>query len=153
MHLFCVCTHTVAQLFRPLPHPLPPFFLFVFTLFRTCAVPASFDVLTFQMLASVVFPGFTINRWVAFVEYMLDASNLEAQVRGTVGGVGGWGGAGYGALFPQERLSMMVNRSAVFCLKDVPSKTFVPSVPTASVAFPGHFFYVLLVLPNVATAL
>lgn len=46
---------------------------------RACAFPASFDVLTFQMLASVVFPGFTINRWVAFVEYMLQASDLESQ--------------------------------------------------------------------------
>ncbi|CAM9825517.1 unnamed protein product [Ectocarpus fasciculatus] len=53
---------------------------------KTCALPASFDVLTFQMLASVVFPGFTINRWVAFVEYLLQASDLESQFPG----VGGW---------------------------------------------------------------
>ncbi|CAM9999083.1 unnamed protein product [Laminaria digitata] len=38
------------------------------------------------MLASVVFPGFTINRWVAFVEYLLGASDLESQFPG----VGGW---------------------------------------------------------------
>lgn len=48
---------------------------------RTCALPASFDVLTFQLLASVVFPGFTINRWVTFVEYMVQTSDLESQVR------------------------------------------------------------------------
>ena len=29
---------------------------------------------------SVVFPGFTINRWVAFVEYMIQAADLETQV-------------------------------------------------------------------------
>ncbi|CAM9622459.1 unnamed protein product [Ascophyllum nodosum] len=52
----------------------------------TCALPASFDVLTFQMLASVVFPGFTINRWVAVVDHLVSAYDLEAQVPG----VGTW---------------------------------------------------------------
>lgn len=51
---------------------------------KTCALPASFDVLTFQMLASVVFPGFTINRWVAFVTYCLDTFNVEAQFPGVM---------------------------------------------------------------------
>ena len=35
-------------------------------------------------MASVVFPGFTINRWVAFVEYMVQAANLKTQVSGVV---------------------------------------------------------------------
>ncbi|CAM9585453.1 unnamed protein product [Pylaiella littoralis] len=52
---------------------------------KACALPASFDVLTFQMLASVVFPGFTINRWVAFVEYIVQASDLESQFPGVAG--------------------------------------------------------------------
>ncbi|CAM9794000.1 unnamed protein product [Chrysoparadoxa australica] len=42
-----------------------------------CALPATFDVLTFQMLASVIFPGFTINRWVAFVGYMEETLHLQ----------------------------------------------------------------------------
>ena len=28
----------------------------------------------------MVFPGFTINRWVAFVEYISQAADLETQV-------------------------------------------------------------------------
>lgn len=43
-------------------------------------MPALFDVLTFQMLASVIFPGFTINRWVAFVTFVINATHLESQV-------------------------------------------------------------------------
>ncbi|CAM9215108.1 unnamed protein product [Discosporangium mesarthrocarpum] len=49
-----------------------------------CALPASFDVLTFQMLASVVFPGFTINRWVAFIAFMINYLDLNTQIPGLI---------------------------------------------------------------------
>mmetsp|Transcript_20408 Transcript_20408/g.30183 ORF Transcript_20408/g.30183 Transcript_20408/m.30183 type:complete len:148 (+) Transcript_20408:49-492(+) len=42
-----------------------------------CAVPATLDVLMFQMLASIVFPGFTINRWVTFVSFMEEKIGLQ----------------------------------------------------------------------------
>ncbi|CAM9389045.1 unnamed protein product, partial [Phaeothamnion confervicola] len=45
-----------------------------------CAIPACFDVLLFQMLASVIFPGFTINRWVTFVGYMEQTLHLQDSV-------------------------------------------------------------------------
>ncbi|KAG5188923.1 mitochondrial 18 KDa protein-domain-containing protein [Tribonema minus] len=42
-----------------------------------CAFPATLDVLLFQMLASVIFPGFTINRWVTFVGFLESSLNLQ----------------------------------------------------------------------------
>ena len=45
-----------------------------------CAFPATLDVLTFQLLASVALPGFTINRWVAFVTYVINTIHLQDSV-------------------------------------------------------------------------
>ena len=50
----------------------------------TCSLPATVDVLLFQMLASVVFPGFTINRWVTLVAYLESTLNLQDSLPAAV---------------------------------------------------------------------
>uniref|UniRef100_A0A6S9JYQ6 Mitochondrial fission process protein 1 n=1 Tax=Heterosigma akashiwo TaxID=2829 RepID=A0A6S9JYQ6_HETAK len=37
-----------------------------------CAIPALAEVLSFQLLASVALPGFTINRWVLFLSLLVE---------------------------------------------------------------------------------
>jgi len=47
----------------------------------SCSIPALVDVLSFQLLASVIIPGFTINRWVAFCELVIE--KMEFAVEGS----------------------------------------------------------------------
>jgi hypothetical protein len=48
-----------------------------------CGLAAVIDTLTFQLVASIIIPGTTINRWVALSNYLvkeqLDLANLLAQ--------------------------------------------------------------------------
>ena len=48
------------------------------------AVAAATDVLAFQMLASVACPGFTINRWVALVDFWVREACSAPQLQGSV---------------------------------------------------------------------
>jgi len=60
-----------------------------------CAIPALAEVLTFQLLASVAIPGFTINRWVLFLglcvekydENLAHLPDLVTQWLPTLGGL------------------------------------------------------------------
>lgn len=49
----------------------------------SCGVAAALDTLLFQFIASIIFPGFVVNRWVAFCGYLtydkLDVANRLSE--------------------------------------------------------------------------
>jgi fission process protein 1 len=63
-----------------------------------CGLAAVIDTLTFQLVASIIIPGFTINRWVALSTYLVSeqidvasklAANLDVSTDAAIGSLAG----------------------------------------------------------------